>query len=706
MDPPSKEGTRKVVVGIVFCDFGVKIDGNPDDIERLKNQLIGKHADGVSAFEHFFQQESNAKIDITVDVYKENGKPHWVNLLDDESQLDYKHFRDYNNVRDRVDAKINYPDNWDIVIYAFPDKATSSDTDYGTHNNWMSISQSQGNMIIDWKDNSGQGQAIRHVYMNSAHYGAPLILPAITIHEVLHGFGLHDLYLGTRSYGWSMMSAIHAAHHILQYEKVILRWEDMETVCFLKRGIIDLELVANKTMNEQYKLLVLMPGGFRKEPYFLEVAQLIGNTEEDRNEFIQENSNDFGLLLMMLNRQDYETFTPYASRRSPPELGNRYAGSSKGAFKSGSKFNTNGVFSQLIEAKERQRIRCIVGVDANFHPSDQTNTLRVNESILHKEFEFRMSFTANTSFGIYPLIDHKNRPVELKVGYLGSYGYCAYVDNYGQFHLGEYNENIADRKILKSIAVPDHLDLPKGDYYLKIEEYEQDIWLCVYKDNIRQYPLLREAYVECNNNKYKLAPYGNVYRKENDEWARVAWHMKGLACDNGALFFYSEDNMVYQFLGSIGRWQLVSWEEEESREISINTLLDLGISPKEILESSQIDRTQLYGKRYKGGLIFELNEDGSSGKMCYPDEAPKMNWDAAKKHCENLGAGWYFPSKDEVKLMRINLAVGVLAPWYYWTATEDETDSNKAWVTSPNSDHGQWPSEKEGEIFVRAVRTF
>lgn len=705
MDPPTDKGTRKVVAGFVFCDFGEKINGNPDDIPRLTDQLLGRNTDGSSAFEDFFKQESNGKIEISMDVYKEDGKPTWVNLIEDESILDYTHFLDYNNVRTKVDEKINYPDHWDVVIYAFPDKATAPDTGYGANNLWLSGSQSQGKMTIDWNENSGNGQAIRHLYMNSRGYSDP-ILHTITIHEMLHGFGLHDLYQGTRSYGWSMMSARGPAQHILQYEKVILRWEEMETVCFLKRGIIDLELVSNITTKNQYKLLVLMQGGFRKEHYFLEVAQLIGITPEDRDEFIQENSNDFGLLLMMLNAQDYETFTPYVSKQSPLTLGGKYAGSSKGSFKSGSQFNTNGVFSQLIEAKERQRIRCIVGVDAIYHPADQSNTLRENESIVYGETHFRMSFLGSASLGPFPLVDYKNRPLELNVGYLLGYGHCAYVDNYGQFHLGKYDENMEDRKIIKSIPVPDHLSLPKGDYYLKLELFDEDVWLSVYKDNIRQYPLLREKYVECRDVKYKLASYGNVYKKVKANWDRVAWHMKGLTCDEGNLLFYSGDNVVYRYLGNQGHWEIFPWKEEASRKVSINALLELGISPKTILETSQIERSQLYGKLYQGGLIYELSEDGSSGKVCYPEQGPKMNWDASKKHCEDLGDGWYFPSKEEVKIMRANLPIGILAPWYYWSSTIDANNGSNAWVTSPNSNIAQWPSPKTDEIYARAVRTF
>ena len=49
-----------------------------------------------------------------------------------------------------------------------------------------------------------------------------------------------------------------------------------------------------------------------------------------------------------------------------------------------------------------------------------------------------------------------------------------------------------------------------------------------------------------------------------------------------------------------------------------------------------------------------------------------MNWEDAKKACENLGRGWRLPTKEELNTLYLNKdKIGGFADLYYWSSTEN-----------------------------------
>jgi len=87
------------------------------------------------------------------------------------------------------------------------------------------------------------------------------------------------------------------------------------------------------------------------------------------------------------------------------------------------------------------------------------------------------------------------------------------------------------------------------------------------------------------------------------------------------------------------------------------------------------------------------------------NDFPKlMNWDDAKKACENLGRGWRLPTKDELNILCQNKSkIGGFADGFYWSSTEG--DLNFAWV-QVFFDGDQGSNGKDGAGYVRAVRAF
>ena len=81
-----------------------------------------------------------------------------------------------------------------------------------------------------------------------------------------------------------------------------------------------------------------------------------------------------------------------------------------------------------------------------------------------------------------------------------------------------------------------------------------------------------------------------------------------------------------------------------------------------------------------------------------------MNWEDAKKACENLGSGWRLPSKKELNTLYLNKdKIGGFANDAYWSSTE--FDYGTAWFQVFN-DGLQVNVDKYGAVYVRAIRAF
>ena len=97
-------------------------------------------------------------------------------------------------------------------------------------------------------------------------------------------------------------------------------------------------------------------------------------------------------------------------------------------------------------------------------------------------------------------------------------------------------------------------------------------------------------------------------------------------------------------------------------------------------------------------------------KVAEKDFPLYMNWDDAKKQCENLGRGWRLPTKDELTTIYTNRdKISNLEPSNsvsHWSSTE--YDSNHAWLRELTylGFGNQLVNNKSGIGRVRAVRAF
>lgn len=85
-----------------------------------------------------------------------------------------------------------------------------------------------------------------------------------------------------------------------------------------------------------------------------------------------------------------------------------------------------------------------------------------------------------------------------------------------------------------------------------------------------------------------------------------------------------------------------------------------------------------------------------------------MNWEDAKKACEELGRGWRLPTKDELNTLYLNKdKIGGFANTslcVYWSGTKEENTS--PWGQYFIGGTQSYYDEKGYSLYVRAIRTF
>ncbi len=708
------EKPLEIHVGIIFCDF--KDVHGETAISTLREKLIGGSL-GSNKLADFVHNESNQKVKIIVEGLPENANNTWLRLP--KNHTDYENNKYLNVMRD-VDKKIDYPNSWKVVIYAFPDKIQTgapADIEYDKDGNWLGISVCHGAHIVDKDPKAKKSQSIQQIFIDPNKY-TDTSLHKTVIHEVMHALSLLDLYYipAYRSFGWSVMSVAFASQHLLQLEKWILSWNKLNSVIFLKRGIIDIELISK---GEGTKVLIMMPDEKvgRKDLYFMEVAQDIGKTQNDVKKFKKDNSKDYGILLMMIDHNKKDgIISPFVSKRPiDPTAGSKYASASKAPYKSGQSFQTMGLFSQKIEANEPNQIQCIVGINRGYKAVDQANYLRENECITDGKQSFGLSTLGIPSFEGYPCFDQKGTfvplgLVDLKLNKNG-YGYYLHVDNHGQVHFKTSIDLNGNRKTIQSFPVPEGLELTQGEYSLKIESEDNNTCLSVFKGDQRQYILWRKAKskmkqeVTCGTDQYYLDYYGVVYKWKNNKWNSVGVSVKSMVCFKKSLYIDLGNGAVLEKNPAGGWHPQIPLDALIKRKMSVQNLLDLGFSPATLIAKDSINKNDLLGASYQGGLIFEIRDNGKYGKICYPEDLSSSNWDHAQEKCTNLGL-WRIPSKDEVTKM-----IEVLQPnhqifkgdRYYWTSTEGGAIGD-VYISLYTGQ--QWPSNKTGEAYTRAVSEF
>lgn len=159
------------------------------------------------------------------------------------------------------------------------------------------------------------------------------------------------------------------------------------------------------------------------------------------------------------------------------------------------------------------------------------------------------------------------------------------------------------------------------------------------------------------------------------------------------------------------------------------------ITSEKIKELNVLDETKLIKKTdYENTLFAFLNKDDKTYNgirynpktnkytsfkwtalqgfnfEVYPNDLPKMNWEAATKACAELGDGWRLPTKDELNLIYKNkddiggFSVSAVLYSDYWSSTEYNS-SYGAWLQYFGNGLQDF-NNKDGRYNVRAVRTF
>jgi hypothetical protein len=131
---------------------------------------------------------------------------------------------------------------------------------------------------------------------------------------------------------------------------------------------------------------------------------------------------------------------------------------------------------------------------------------------------------------------------------------------------------------------------------------------------------------------------------------------------------------------------------------------------------SQIEQMTDYKVKPRGVVSqfkhggFVVYEENGHGLVAAITDLEKMDWNSAKKACEELiingYSDWYLPSKDELNSVYVNLnqvGLGGFEDYYYWSSTE--YNNANAWYHYflNGFQYGSWMFE---EKLVRAVRIF
>jgi hypothetical protein len=121
------------------------------------------------------------------------------------------------------------------------------------------------------------------------------------------------------------------------------------------------------------------------------------------------------------------------------------------------------------------------------------------------------------------------------------------------------------------------------------------------------------------------------------------------------------------------------------------------------------------GDLHAGGIIFQINEDGT-GLVADLQDLGEMNWYDALYEVESATSqgydDWYFPSIDELELMYNTIGqgasnIGGFYPAFYLSSSEYNNNSASGWVWGVSFyDGGTYSDNKLNVGMVRVIRAF
>ncbi len=415
----STDAPTRVVGGIVLCEFQ---DIKGGGAQQLIDDLIGSNSgEAQSKLQQFIANASQGRVQLDIDVYSGSDEsPRWLTLRGNY----HLYANDWNKVAREVDARIVLPSNWDFAIFVFPARTATAEQ---LASNWCKTGD-----LADIAATDLDGRELPYVIVDPAGSPNPV---GVMIHEVMHAFGLPDLYSRevNRSHDHSIMSAIGGEKRLTLFEKLLLGWCDVTDVVFLKRGIYPIEVDG-----ENGQGIVILPDydAGREDIYFME----------------RDQEGDIRLFMAHPDRQ-YSVISPVDVS---------------------AQFKTNGVFGSIQSMVDDAggKIGRIIGVNPTYRPSNTATSLRENERLVAGRHHFRLTPIGTLNFNDAPFLtvggDLVSAAVEEWNVHGAGYGFCAFVDDRGVFNLARGTQP-ASEAVLKQIK-PAGKPLDRGEYYLQLEE--------------------------------------------------------------------------------------------------------------------------------------------------------------------------------------------------------------------------------------------
>mgnify|MGYP001224474638 CR=1 FL=1 len=121
------------------------------------------------------------------------------------------------------------------------------------------------------------------------------------------------------------------------------------------------------------------------------------------------------------------------------------------------------------------------------------------------------------------------------------------------------------------------------------------------------------------------------------------------------------------------------------------------------------------GDLHAGGIVFQINENGSGLVAAMEDLPDYYNWDQANSQASSYSSegytGWHLPSRDELQLMYNTIGQGAdnsgnFEYTWYWSSSEYH-NYDYAWYVSFHSDSGNaYTNGKHNTYRVRVIRAF
>jgi hypothetical protein len=161
---------------------------------------------------------------------------------------------------------------------------------------------------------------------------------------------------------------------------------------------------------------------------------------------------------------------------------------------------------------------------------------------------------------------------------------------------------------------------------------------------------------------------------------------------------FNNNGKTINFLNSGQQAATFSWQDKRTLS-QIEQMTGYKVKPRGVVS------------QFKHGGFVVYEENGHGLVAAITDLSHIMDWDAAKKACDELilngYSDWYLPSKVELNSVIFNLkhdGVGGFTKYNYWSSTESSVNSETKQYSGTDGGPGNY--SKSTKCSVRAVRAF